>query len=70
MARLLKSMLDMNKRRNNISKLFNLTMFRVASENLYYDSSKAIRELGMRQEPHENSIKSAFDWYQQRNMLS
>jgi len=70
MARILKSLLDMNKRRNNISKLFNLTMFRVASENLYYDSSKAIRELGMRQEPHENSIKSAFDWYQQRNMLS
>jgi len=70
MARILKSMLDMNKRRNNISKLFNLTMFRVASENLYYDSSKAVRELGMRQEPHENSIRSAFDWYQKRNMLS
>jgi dihydroflavonol-4-reductase len=69
MAKILKSILDMKKTRNGISKLFNLSMFRVASENLYYDSSKALRELGMRQEPHEKSIRSAFEWYQDRNML-
>jgi len=70
MAKILKSLLDMNKSRNGISKLFNLSMFRVASENLYYDSSKAVRELGMRREPHENSIRNAFEWYRDRNMLS
>jgi len=69
MARILKSLLDMHKGRNGISKLFNLSMFRVASENLYYDSSKAVRELGMRREPHANSIRSAFEWYRDRDML-
>ncbi|MCF8382451.1 MAG: SDR family oxidoreductase [Chlorobium sp.] len=69
MARILKSYLDMHKGRNGISKLFNLSMYRVASENLYYDSAKAIRELGMRREPHANSIRSAFEWYRDRNML-
>jgi len=69
MAKILKSLLDLSKNRNGISKLFNLSMFRVASENLYYSSSKAVKELGMRQEPHENSIRNAFDWYRERDML-
>ncbi|NTW82885.1 MAG: SDR family oxidoreductase [Chlorobiaceae bacterium] len=69
MGKILKSALDRFKNRNKVSKLFNLSMFRVASEFLYFDSSKAIRELGMRQEPHEKSIRSAYDWYRKRNML-
>jgi dihydroflavonol-4-reductase len=68
-GKLLKSLIDHNKIRNRISRLFNLSMFRVASEFLYFDSSKAIRELGMRQEPHKNSIRSAYEWYRDRNML-
>ncbi|NTW10784.1 MAG: SDR family oxidoreductase [Chlorobiaceae bacterium] len=68
-GKLLKSFIDHYKIRNRISKLFNLSMFRVASEFLYFDSSKAVRELGMRQEPHENSIRSAYEWYRERNML-
>ncbi|NTU96742.1 MAG: SDR family oxidoreductase [Chlorobiaceae bacterium] len=68
-GKLLKSLIDHYKIRNRISKLFNLSMFRVASEFLYFDSSKAIRELGMMQEPHDRSIRSAFEWYRERNML-
>lgn len=69
LGKILKSVLDMYKKKDRISKLFNLSMFRVASEFLYFDSSKAVAELGMRQEPHENSIRSAYEWYRERNML-
>lgn len=68
-AKVLKIFLDRRKDRNKISKLFNLSMFRVASEFLFYDSAKAIRELNMRIEPHENSIRKSFEWYRERNML-
>jgi dihydroflavonol-4-reductase len=69
LGKILKTMLDRYKIRNGISKLFNLSMFRVASEFLYYDSSKALHELSMRQEPYEKSIRSAYEWYRERNML-
>ena len=69
MAKILRSLLDMYKNKNRVSKLFNLSMFRVASEFLYYDSTKASRELNMRSEPHENSIRKAYEWYRDRNML-
>ncbi|MEI8032525.1 MAG: SDR family oxidoreductase [Chlorobiaceae bacterium] len=69
-AKILKSVLDRYKGRHNISKLFNMSMFRVASEFLYFDSSKAKRELGMRTEAHEHSVRSAFEWYRQRNLLT
>jgi len=69
MARILKSILDLYKNKNSISKLFNLSMFRVASEYLYFDSSKAICELNMRFEPHEHSIRNAYEWYRDRNLL-
>jgi len=55
--------------RKKVSKLFNLSMFRVASEFLYFDSSKAIRELGMKSEPHEFSIRRAFEWYRKEGLL-
>lgn len=70
MAKILKSAIDLYKNKNRISKLFNLSMFRVASEFLYYNSAKATRELNMRYEPHENSIRSAYEWYRERNLLS
>ena len=69
MAVILRAILDRYKNRNRVSKLFNLSMFRVASEFLYYDSSKASRELHMRHEPHETSIINAYEWYRDRNML-
>ncbi len=69
MAVILRAILDRYKNRNRVSKLFNLSMFRVASEFLYYDSSKASRELHMRHEPHEKSIINAYEWYRDRNML-
>jgi len=69
MARILRSMLDLYKKKNRISKLFNLSMFRVASEFLYYDSAKASRELNMRFESHEHSIRNAYEWYRVRNLL-
>ncbi len=68
-AKILKSGLDLYKNKNRISKLFNMSMFRVASHFLYFDSTKAIRELNMRYEPHEHSIKNAYEWYRDRNML-
>jgi len=52
-----------------VSRLFNLTMFRVASEFLYFSSEKAVRELGMRREPIRESISRAFNWYRKRGLL-
>jgi dihydroflavonol-4-reductase len=59
-----------SKERHRISKLFNMTMFTVASKFLYFDSSKAQRELGMRYEPFEKSIRRTFEWYRERGMLN
>ncbi|NTV06110.1 MAG: SDR family oxidoreductase [Chlorobiaceae bacterium] len=70
MAKILRSALDLYKNNNRISKLFNMSMFRVASHYLYFDSSKATRELNMRYEPHEHSIRNAYEWYRDRNMLN
>ncbi len=69
MAKILKQGLDLYKNKNRISKLFNLSMFRVASHFLYFDSSKAIRELNLQVESHEHSIRNAYEWYRERNML-
>jgi len=62
-------LLKFSKERNRISKLFNMSMFTVASKFLYFDSSKAERELGMRYEPYEKSIKRTFEWYREHRML-
>jgi len=70
MAKILRALLDLYKNKNKVSKLFNLSMFRVASEFLYYDSSKAKRELNLRTEPHAKSIRNAYEWYRDRNMLN
>jgi dihydroflavonol-4-reductase len=59
-----------SKERHKISKLFNMTMFNVASRFLYFDSSKAQRELGMRYEPFEQSIRRTFEFYRERRMLN
>ncbi|TLU84864.1 MAG: SDR family oxidoreductase [Chlorobium sp.] len=69
-AKILKSALDLYKNKNRISKLFNMSMFRVASHFLYFDSSKAIRDLNLRYESHEHSIRNAYEWYRERNMLN
>jgi len=55
--------------KTRISKLFNPMMFRVASEFLYFSSRKAIRELDMRTEPIEFSIRRAFEWYKKEGLL-
>jgi len=68
-AYILRYLLNFVKDRNRISKLFNMTMFRVASEFLYFDSSKAKKELEMRYEPHEESIRRAFEWYRDHDLL-
>lgn len=68
-AKIIRYMLNFSKNRNKISKLFNMTMFAVASEFLYFDSSKARRELDMRSEPYEQSIRRTFEWYRERHML-
>ncbi len=54
---------------NRFSKLFNPTMFRVASEFLYFTSEKAVRELGLRFEPIEHSVRRAFEWYKKEGLL-
>lgn len=69
LGKLLKPVIDILKEKGLVSKLFNLSMFRVASELLYFDSSKAERELGMKREPYENCMRKAFEWYRERNML-
>ncbi|NTV98229.1 MAG: SDR family oxidoreductase [Chlorobiaceae bacterium] len=69
LGKLLKPVIDILKEKGMVSKLFNLSMFRVACEFLYFDSSKAVRELGMRQEPYEKCMQKAFEWYRERNML-
>ena len=68
-AKILKSGLDLYKNKNRISKLFNMSMFRVASHFLYFDSAKATRELNLRYETHEHSIRRAYEWYRDKNML-
>lgn len=68
-AHVISYLLKFSKDRNRISKLFNMTMFTVASKHLYFDSSKAERELGMRYEPFEKSIRRTFEWYLERHML-
>lgn len=69
-AHLISYLLKFSKERNRISKLFNMSMFTVASKFLYFDSSKAQRELGMRYEPYEKSIRRTFEWYREHRMLS
>lgn len=69
LAKVLHSLLVLLHSKNRVSKLFNPTMFRVASEFLYFSSEKAIRELDMRTEPIEHSIKRAFDWYKKERLL-
>ena len=69
-AQVIRYLLNFSKNRNKVSKLFNMTMFAVASEFLYFDSSKARRELGMRYEPFEQSIRRTFEWYRDRDMLA
>ena len=69
MAKILKLALDLYKNKNRISKLFNMSMFGVASHFLYFDSAKATRELNMQYEPHEHSIRNAYEWYRDRKML-
>lgn len=69
-AHVISYLLKFTKERNRISKLFNMTMFTVASKFLYFDSSKAQRELGMRYEPYEQSIRRTFEWYRERGMLN
>ncbi len=69
MAKILKLALDLYKNKNRISKLFNMSMFGVASHFLYFDSAKATRELNMQYQSHEHSIRNAYEWYRDRKML-
>lgn len=69
LAKILLRLLAIFHSRNRISKLFNPMMFRVASEFLYFSSDKAIRELGMRTEPIEESIRRAFEWYKNEGLV-
>lgn len=68
-AKVLHNLLVLLHTKNRVSKLFNPTMFRVASEFLYFSSEKAVRELGMRSEPIEKSVHRAFDWYKKEGLL-
>lgn len=68
-AKILHHLLVLLHTKNRVSKLFNPTMFRVASEFLYFSSEKAVRELGLRYEPIEQSIQRAFDWYKKEGLL-
>ncbi|HWQ26744.1 MAG TPA: SDR family oxidoreductase [Chlorobaculum sp.] len=68
-AHVINYMLRFVGNRKNISKLFNMSMFTVASKFLYVDSSKAKRELGMRTEPYEKSIRRTFEWYRDQKLL-
>ncbi len=69
-ARVIHRILGKLRLRDRVSKLFNMNLFTVASQFLYFDSSKAKRELGMRSEPYEESIRRTFEWYRDRNMLA
>jgi dihydroflavonol-4-reductase len=39
------------------------TSVKMSREAMYYDSSKAVRELGLPQSPVENAIRKAVDWF-------
>jgi dihydroflavonol-4-reductase len=69
LGKLLRPVIEKLKEMGKVSKLFNLSIFRVTSEFLYFDSSKAERELGMRREPHEACMRKAYEWYREQNML-
>ena len=42
---------------------------RVGSEYSFWDSSKAVKELGMPQTPIRESIRSAIEWFRQNGKL-
>ncbi|NTU68240.1 MAG: NAD-dependent epimerase/dehydratase family protein [Chlorobiaceae bacterium] len=68
-AKVIHSFIGVMGMRKKVSKLFNMNLYTVASQFLYFDSSKAKRELGMRSEPYEASIRRTFEWYRDHNML-
>jgi dihydroflavonol-4-reductase len=41
---------------------------KMAKYFMYFDSSKAVRELGLPQNPVENSLEAAINWFQQNKM--
>jgi dihydroflavonol-4-reductase len=43
---------------------------RMAGQFMYYDSSKAVRELGLPQTPIVNAVETAIDWYRSNLNLS
>lgn len=68
-AKVIHFLLGLTGLRHRVSKLFNMNLFTVASQFLYFDSTKAERELGMRYEPYAESIRRTFEWYRDRRML-
>ncbi len=68
-VKVIHALLKIGRNREKVSRLLNLSMFAVASEFLYFDTSKARRELDMRYEPHEESIRRTFEWYRREGLL-
>lgn len=69
-ARIIHRFIGKSRKRSKISKLFNMSMYAVASEHLYFDSSKAKRELGMRSEHYSMSLRRTFEFYRDHGMLT
>jgi len=43
---------------------------RMAGQKMYYDASKAVRELGLPQSPLETALKDAVDWFVEQGYVS
>jgi dihydroflavonol-4-reductase len=41
---------------------------KMAKYYMYFDSSKAIRELGLPQNPVENALRAAVNWFRENRM--
>ena len=42
---------------------------KMAKKFMYFDSAKAIRELGLPQTPVRQALKDAVDWFQERGYI-
>jgi len=57
------------RKKHKISALANTEILTSASKFLYYDSSKAIKELGFSQTPFEKTLENTFHWYKSFRLL-
>jgi dihydroflavonol-4-reductase len=62
-------LIDLFNRISERPPLVNGEQIRLSGETFYVDSSKAVRELGLRQTAFCQAVSDAFDWYRENGLL-